>query len=343
MLRAVALALLVAGCTGGKAEFDLTLVSDSSLSDAALLSARHLHVSANGPDAYNGDVALAEGRGLLRTERLVYKPHATNGTVSLGFTLYDGNDNAIGFSSGPDLDLASPHPAIFTLSTTGTPGDGGADLAVPDGGLCPTGAIICDDFEGGTLANWTADPGVTVDGVHAHRGSFAAHVRATRPDGGPYQQTFFGLNYSTSYPLYIRAWVFLPAATEARSGAINLVVTSLQSGDVILGYGGGTWALGSQNLGAGEAAPQLTSSMHVATDVWTCYEWRIDAVPPGGTGGVERVAFDGVDDPTLHANGVQLSPVNEILFGWTGQLTTATPIDLWFDDIVVAHAPIGCQ
>ena len=71
-------------------------------------------------------------------------------------------------------------------------------------------------------------------------------------------------------------------------------------------------------------------------------EWLIDASPPNTDGGQERVAFGGVDDPSLHVTEVHLSDAEQILFGWSGQLLESESVDVWFDDIAIAHTPMGC-
>jgi hypothetical protein len=354
--RAFWVVLLLAGCGGGKTEIDITLKADDSVTDVMLQSVRTLHVETGGADPYSGDVGLGN-HTLMRTERLAYRPRVDSGSVALTLTALDENGSLVACTAPAPITLSpglgtplfmTMHPCNGTPDFAvpddqAVPDLSGADLSVPDGGVeCPANAVKCDDFESGSLSAWMTDPTVSIDTSIAHHGTHSVKVHVTAPDMAAYQQTFFGFFTGTGWPLYVRAWVYLPSTTTAVNGNILYVLTALQSGTVILGYGAGTWGLGSQNLGPGEQAPEPGSTQMVHADTWTCVEWLIDPVAPGADGGQERVAFDTVDDPLLHATDVALSNPAQVLFGWEGLLGATQMVDVWFDDIAVAHTPMGC-
>lgn len=354
MRRALSVVLLLAGCGGGKTEIDITLKADDAVTDVMLESVRTLHVETGGADPYSGDVGLGN-HTLMRTERLAYRPRVDSGPVALTLTALDENGALVACTAPAPITL-SPGlgtPLLMTMHPcNGTPdfampGDlavpdlSGADLSVPDGGvICPTTALMCDDFENG-LGKWITDPSVSIDGTRFHFGSHAAKVHVTGDDGGSYTQTFFGHPLPTTWPVYVRAYIYVPSSSATHPGSLIYMQTSLNLGVVIFGYGT-HWGLGSQNLGAGEQAAQPDSTLAVTTDTWTCVEWLIDASHPNADGGQERVAFGGVDDPSLHVTEVHLSDADSVLFGWAGQLLESEAVDVWFDDIAIAHTPMGC-
>jgi hypothetical protein len=363
MARFAVFALLLGGCGTSGDGIQLTLITDSSISDTVLASITELDVGASNALVFNQKIPLPAGRGLLRTERVLFQPRASSGSVSLGFYGYDSNGALLICNSGDNIDLATVHSYTVSLHACPSGGpdlstpedltgadlsattDGAQDLQPPDGGvICPTSAIVCDDFENG-LGQWTADPGITIDTTVHHHGSHSARVQVSGPASGQmYEQAFFGINQTITYPLYVRAWLYFsgPAASAANGALIN-VESSLTSGVVILGYGGGVWGLGSQNLGPGEYAPQPSSTVMLNMGQWTCVEWMVNPAPPGQDGGgAERVSINLTDDPTLHVDSIQLATASSVYMGWQGLMTSGQTFDVWYDEVAIAHEPMGC-
>jgi hypothetical protein len=356
--RVWVLALLIAGCGGGKTEIDITLRAEDAVTDAMLATVRTLHVEAGDPDPYSGDVPLG-GHVLQRTEKLVYKPRVDAGAIALTLSAVDDSGALVACTAPAAIQLSPGLGAPLTMTLH--PCSGIPDFAVPqdltgldlstldlqppDGGvLCPTGAIICDDFEG-DLSKWNttvSDGTTTIDTTQFRHGTHSVHVHVPGPaSGAHYQQQFFGLNQFIPYPVYVRAYVYIAGGTVAYGGGIMFVETSVSS-TVIFGYGNGVWGLGSQNLVAGEAADQPNSTTNVVGNTWTCIEWLVDPTAPNASGGHERVSINGADVPALHVDGVQLNAANEVLFGWTALINSTDAADIWFDDIAISQTPMGC-
>lgn len=74
----------------------------------------------------------------------------------------------------------------------------------------------------------------------------------------------------------------------------------------------------------------------IPKDTWTCIEAFFD--PPHST---VSIALDGVDIPDLHVTDWEQDTLGALHFGF--EQYAGPEAVLWYDDIVVSTAPIGCN
>jgi hypothetical protein len=359
MIRLFAVALMLTGCSGGTTEIDITLVSDESVTDAMLASGRTLHVDATGADTYSVDLPLPAGRGLLRTEKLVYKAHATSGTITLGLVLTDAANNDLAFSYG-DLDVAldAGHAKAVTLmmGRANPQQDGGVDMAmdlampidmgpfVGGPSKCPvSGALLCEGWETGPYPgfwNFGSPPSPTVDTAQAARGSHALHMTLPGVSSG-YQAIGAGeqMTFPHSPPIYVRFFVLV----EQR---INFVANLMRLDQV----GGSNQALnlglqpnGSINIDTTSISPGFERSSSTAVlplNQWTCLEVMYDGISNGN----EKVWMNDVEVTDIEGAGVNANAAfDEMVLFFDYNATGPVPAtSLWYDEVVLSTTRIGC-
>jgi hypothetical protein len=358
MIRLVALALVLAGCSGGTTQIDITLVSDESVTDAMLAAGRTLHVDATGADDYKVDLPLPAERGLLRTEKLVYKARATSGSIRLGIVLEDSTGTTLAFAYGDfDVVLDPGHAKAVTLmmGRNGTPQDGGDDGSMDLAGLdmgpfvggaskCPVGgALLCEGWEAGPYPgfwNFGSPPSPTVDTAQAARGAHALHMTLPAVSTG-YQAIGAGeqMTFPHNPPIYVRFFVLV----EQR---INFVANLMRLDQV----GGSNQALnlglqpnGAINIDTTSISPGFERSSSTAVlplNQWTCLEVMYDGI----TDGNEKVWMNDVEVTDVGGAGVNANnPFDEMVLFFDYNATGPVPAtSLWYDEVVISTTRIGC-
>jgi hypothetical protein len=233
-------------------------------------------------------------------------------------------------------------------------------------GACITqGTELCEDFESGIIDSkiWTqhTTPGtsLSIDGVHVHGGTHALHVKMVAGGQGTAQigdaVTFPAMNNT----FYTRAWVyFSPDLPADNMGGFHMAYL-LATGNNDLGFveAGLASAGNKQYLGYSEYygdgpdvhahGPTFTefgpdSPTMVVPQTWICLE-----LMQGGdaTTTHRRVWVNGTELPEQVSDYSGRKPPQFSLMSIGVLQYHPTPIltDVWFDDIRVSSARIGCN
>ena len=225
---------------------------------------------------------------------------------------------------------------------------GGVDVAsevVARAGCAGAGFALCDDFESGALDTklWklTQSKGTaTLDATRGARGSkTSVHVHAEA--GG---DTTVGLVEAETFPalkagLFARAFIYIPSALS----------TSLFTGDrhsrLIYAQGAspyGEYALGIWNGGLiqnhySKTDDSQDTKMLPPFDQWFCLEYELDSAR-----GDVRAYLNDVEITALRHDGWPPSNIDTLMFGVDRFGAFPVAEDIWFDDLVVDVARIGC-
>jgi hypothetical protein len=224
-----------------------------------------------------------------------------------------------------------------------TPGVGGAD-GPRSAGCVGAAFALCEDFESGALDTkvWklTQSKGtVTLDATRAASGKYSAHVHVE-----PGSDTTVGLVESKTFPtletgLHARAFIYIPGA----------MTTSLFTGDrhsrLIYAQGAtpyGEYALGIWNGGLiqnhySKTDDSQDTKMLPPFDQWFCLEYELDAAA-----GNVRAYLNDVEITGLRHDGWPATNVDTLMFGVDRFGAFPVAEDIWFDDLVVDGAHIGC-
>jgi hypothetical protein len=224
--------------------------------------------------------------------------------------------------------------------------DSDASKDVPRSAGCAGSSFaLCEDFESGALDAklWklTQSKGtVTLDAARAARGSrYSVHVHVD-----PGSDTMVGLSESRTFPalqarLFARAFIFIPGA----------MATSLFSGDrhsrLIYAQGAtpyGEYALGIWNGGLiqnhySKTDDSQDTKMLPPLDQWFCLEYELDSAA-----GNVKAYLDDVEITALRHEGWPASNIDTLMFGVDRYGSFPVAEDIWFDDLAVDSARIGC-
>ncbi len=244
----------------------------------------------------------------------------------------------------PDSGMGGTTPDASPDAAETAHGEAGSEEAGPSGpGCAGSTALFCDDFESGKISSpWQSVAGVqdgtiAVDSMEAHSGTYALHVhmkantagaQATIGETQGFPQThFFGRVFM---------WFEAPAPTAHTN--------------YVFGYdstGKNSYILGSQYqypqayayFGNTEPGNEMRATSTIPTDVWGCWEWEFD----GTTGkanywlnGSSIIQQTGFDTETFAA--LQLGM---IVYGQ--DMVDSGTLDLWFDDLKIDTARVGCN
>jgi hypothetical protein len=281
----------------------------------------------------------------------------------------------------PPTSAADAAGVAADTGAPGTASDSRPASATPDAFFgaprCSKASMLfCDDFESGAVNTqvwrWTHEsatgavemPARTAAAptapTGAARGKYAFHVKISNVNANPW-------NYGTlatrmPFPIagnkvFVRAFVFLERNTPNRhfgllealatqrspSGAewayhLEFIEQSTTIGGGLLGYYQ-TWAYAK-----GEPSTQVGSrSDHVPVDRWACWEWELR-----GSSNELAVSVDGQAIPSMNVPATKnwLAPPNATIALWsyTSHVESLPPggYSVWYDEIAVSNAPIGC-
>jgi hypothetical protein len=295
-----------------------------------------------------------------------------------------GSSGATGVGTGggagaDGLDARAPMDDGQGAGGGPSPSDGAAGQPAPNDGQatgdaqpanCVTaGSELCENFETGQLdmQRWkldkpSASASIVVDGVHAHTGKFAVHIKVV-----PNQQSTAMITESSTFPgptnlFYARMFVYfspdIPVATTANP--------DMHTG-FLLGTGNndrGNVQAGLGLAGAGSARQWLSFSIFYADPKFEFGPWSKSTIIPNQWQCVELLE-DGSDAKTevrrvwvedtelteLHTDSAMAagSQANHLPPKWAGVsfgIWEYHPIptlsDMWIDDIRVSSKKIGC-
>lgn len=232
----------------------------------------------------------------------------------------------------------------------GNGGTGGSGAGT--GGAAGIGTVscaslpFCDDFQTGTAsqppnaAKWTVDLNgsgtVTIDGSLGHNSSQSLHVSANNgfhtmamvkgapvfplPAGVLYGRAYLRLGsaLTTNHVIWIEAGSIINDMYETRIGAnTGLLDLNLWPG----------------SSGSGELDSRATG-VTLLPGVWDCIEFMFD-----NTARETRVWLNSTELTDLHVTNWSLPGYDAIRFGW--ELNAGTS-EIWYDDIALGYARIGC-
>jgi hypothetical protein len=205
---------------------------------------------------------------------------------------------------------------------------------------CPTGVVLCEDFEAPQIdtARWNTfltQGTATIDTTHVARGT-----RALRLSGASATSVDLSLdhveNAALPDPVYVRAFVYAPAlpamATEVM---LSMNVAGGSSGVLVEANYQGRLELD----GWGVSGATAVSAAAAPTIRWACVEWMVTQNP-----GAMTLWVDDVELPDLQAVPWSLPPSFEIVSLRLGyDVTVPAALDLWIDEVIVDGARIGCE
>jgi len=258
-----------------------------------------------------------------------------------------------GLSGAPN----APLDAAAADAGTAT-GEAGANDAAPgaEAGLgaftCPADAIFCEDFES-TLDAWNKDEqqGATCAATNTrpHRGAKSLRALA------PFDSAAFAMNANqnqcylehplplqTSGVLAIRAYVYLVGAGQ--TGGFSLpwlrdpTPTGCAAGTLVSGTSDGKWQVLSYS---GTGYHELDSLDAPVFDRWLCIEWVLDLRANGHV----KMSVDGalvIDKDEVLADSNPFCGYRALDVGIVGHRSSGE-VEAYWDDIVVASHPIGCN
>lgn len=252
------------------------------------------------------------------------------------------------------LDAAGPQGSDAGPADAG-PADAGPGDAVDaspmadafDAGAACAGFALCDSFEGATFdPMWTVGTNVSIDTMHAHRGTHSVHVHV--PALAVNQEAYSQLGERTTLAgatppvtFYVRAW-FLLGARPAGANHMEAIsiepATSAPVADYSFVYADDValYAQGSDATRlAGVAAPVNT---------WFCLVMKVVRDPSAGQ---LTLTSDVVPTISLTAQtDATATPIRVISFGagfsGTNVVDPQPALDLWFDDVIVDPQPVTC-
>ena len=259
------------------------------------------------------------------------------------------------FALGLALALAACSPSGNRSGTGGSggasAGSGGASagtfgLAGPT--RCDTTLPLCESFESGTLDTtlWTTtqagDATLTVDDVHAARGTHALHIKTTT--GGSSNHAY--INETKTFPatnnvLYGRMFVWFEDALTT-DGHFTLAEGAGTGTPAVIRFGGQykAFGVGTDHGDSGDWTDSDRTKL-VPTQTWICAEFEFD-----GPNNTFHVWWDDMERPTLASGPSQhtsftMPAFNSLWFGWW-MYNLAEPQEIWIDEIAVDYKPIGC-
>jgi hypothetical protein len=234
---------------------------------------------------------------------------------------------------------ASPDtpPAVVTP-------DAGVDASHAAGCAGATFAL-CEDFEGAALdgKTWKATQNkgaATLDVTRAARGSRASlHVHVE-----PGSDTTVGLVETKTFPalakkLYARAFIYIPQtnATSLFTGDRHSRLIYAQGANPYGEYALGIWNGGIIQNHYSKTDDSVDTKTLPPFDQWFCLEYELDA-----SAGNVRAYLNDVEIAALRHDGWPATSVASLMFGVDRFGSFPVAEDVWFDDVAVDAARIGC-
>ena len=276
-------------------------------------------------------------------------------------------------SNGLSSDGGNPPDGGGALPDGGPP-DAGLPDAGPDAGLdagffgvsrCQgSGLAVCEDFEttvaldGGIWHATTKNGSVTIDSIHAARGSSALHVHVENAAGNHAVLMNSSLFAAGGWPgnhFFGRTFFWLePSATTNHNGFITA------QGPVLAADGGPTGS--SAIYGVHETHDNFVthyglngppdggfcdcgvkSSRPIPVGHWACLEWEFDGPANSTHTWVdEEEVLDAAITPAMGYRAPQFQNLTVGFTMYHTELDAGAAYDLWYDELALDSARIGC-
>jgi hypothetical protein len=277
-----------------------------------------------------------------------------------------GDAGELASEAGPS-DAAVPGDDAADAGSNG-PEDAARDADAGTSAPCVTGGTeLCDDFESGHIdpAKWMApkpSSGVTIalDGQQTHSGHYAVHVH-----GVAGQQNKGILTESLTFPaknnsFYARMFAYFSPDLPAMDGGdfhTGFIFGSGNNdkGNVETGMGliGGAKQFLGYSIFYGSPSYEFGpwSNTRVTPNRWICMELLEDGSNPKTE--VRRIWVDDVELTDLRSDSAMaagssnpnhLSPTYDLVSVGLAEFHPSPNLtDMWFDDVRVSSAKIGCK
>jgi len=370
-MRVAVLGLLcaVAGCAAPPLALGfgvaVTVTFDDEVDDAALARVASLTIVASGDETYETNLAVAQGAS--RVERFVYRPAAETRRLALEILAEDADGVQLAHGRSAEIALTAGNTAILELTMFGEQpapmdggpddlGDLGADAGPPDGGdggaqpSCQGLSVaLCEDFEGGGLnTSWQQVQNggtVTVDAVHVHRGTRAMHVHvdelASNGVAGVHilEHASFGIQPGD---FHARAYFYLTSALP------NTPVALIEAQQAASPYSPINFQINNHHYSMYDHFALMNgyteSALGPSPNQWICVEWAVHVAQTGAM--ITQVNGLTLTDDEIHDTTSASPNVGQLWVGvelTNGDATPMPAFDLWVDDIIIDHLPIGCD
>jgi hypothetical protein len=209
-------------------------------------------------------------------------------------------------------------------------------------GACPPFALLCDDFESGTLNAWTSaslNPGsstlVVSQGV-GRGGTFGLEANVLAGAGGGKASPRLVFAPRSTGTLAVRSWV---KSTTALTN-FNLVLEIARGIDEYVTLGGdsgGNWVSSDLRMGGG-FVDHFTTQPVPTTDVWFCVELLFNFEPAPG-----RIQGFADDVLVLDTTALAPAPIFDAVSVGSVRGDQALGLHVYVDDVMIADRRIGCQ
>jgi hypothetical protein len=243
--------------------------------------------------------------------------------------------------------------SLTTACLVGVPdlaesGDAGGETGSGASFSCAdSGAVLCEDFEAplrATVWNGVLAPGASLverDPTRHHSGAYSLHVQLD----GAYVGA--ALNHEAPAPptlplnMYIRVYAWAsPPAPPGPEALVSLASADGQSGLILAREA--DMSLGMTDYSPGPTYNWGSSATLPSTPEWVCLEWHVDTTNiTADTGNIGVTLAANVVQP-LTQMSVPVPTFDQLTFGISYEAPIGATSDVWFDDIVVDGAPIGC-
>jgi hypothetical protein len=267
------------------------------------------------------------------------------GAAATGGAPGSGGESGSGGASASGSGGAGGGVAPGTGGAGGGNSGAGGSFGISGPSRCATaGVALCEGFENGLSSTlWTTrqsgDGTVTVDDLHAARGSKALHVKTASGNGFAY------ITEKMSFPapaniLYGRMFVWFEDDLTT-DGHFSLAEGAGTGTAGVIRFGGQNKFFGVGTDGGASGDWTDKDNRLIPFRTWICAEFQFK----GDTNefhawwdDVERTALH--RGPSQHA-GFTMPQFNSLWFGYW-MYNMIEPQELWIDEIAVDFSPIGC-
>ena len=258
-----------------------------------------------------------------------------------------GDDRCWLAGSGPDLGLGGDDLGDVADLSSSDLASATFDLSSRTQSLCRNlNVLLCDGFEKPSFDGvWTvsnnSNGSFTVDNTRAYRGNRSAHVHtnayppAPVPDQTLTEMRTFPLSTGT---IYLRAWVYMQSPLPSNSAIAFFILADNGSGGVeVDSIAGGHPGLN------GDATPMTfaTSTSLFPLDRWACLQL---SMPQGVANGPVHLYLDGKEVTDAALANATITQVVALYMGLEfDNPPSLTPIDVWYDELIVDNKPTTCD
>jgi hypothetical protein len=363
-LRSVVIALVFLGWSAcsKQAVVDLTIDLDPAVPTSIVSAARSLQFDVSGAFTQSSTIALAHPLAGDGQERLAIRA-AGGGNVTLDVTGLDASGTALlagearftlraGATTAQELTLhlapVSPDGGAPNDLTVSPPADmaTAADM-IPS--LCPSGVLLCDDFESGTISTTTWDDGTTqsnataaIDSTRAHSGRYSLHLHTGVVSSGSAVASI-GETHTFTPPgatFWTRAFYYFPSNTSTLvANLFGATQNAAPYGDVALSIDHDALSI-YNGFNSGTYVASTTPTLPL--DQWVCIEWEVDTGTPNQLHAWVNGQAVPALDLTQPTNPTPPIGIFSIGVGIYPPSTSPIALDVWVDDVIFDHARIGC-